>query len=51
MDIRTYRGVNTDPDHYIITTMIRAKISYAMKLHGTYFKKYNHKRLKELEIG
>jgi hypothetical protein len=51
MDIRTYSGVNTDSDHYLIVSKIRGRMSNSRKLHGNYSKKFNCKRLKKPEIA
>jgi hypothetical protein len=32
MDARRYRGANTDTDHYLIITRIRAKINIKLNL-------------------
>jgi hypothetical protein len=51
MDIWTYRGVNINSDHYLTISMIRGRISNARKSHGTHSKKFNCKRLEELEVA
>jgi hypothetical protein len=51
MDIGTFRGANTDSDHYLLISKIRSCISNARKTHGSYAGKFNSEKLKSLETS
>jgi hypothetical protein len=46
MDVKTFRGVNTDSDHYLLISKIRSWISNARKTYGSYARKFNSEKLK-----
>jgi hypothetical protein len=50
MDVRTYRGVNVDSDHYLVISNIRSHISNVRKTHGSRIRKFNGERLKDPEV-
>jgi hypothetical protein len=45
MDVRTFRGANTDSD-YLLISKIRSRISNSRKTYGTYAGKFNSEKLK-----
>ncbi|PNF25970.1 hypothetical protein B7P43_G06361 [Cryptotermes secundus] len=51
MDVRSYRGANTDSDHYLIISNIRRRISNARKIHGSQAKKLNCEKLVEQGVA
>ena len=51
MDVRTFRRVNIDSDHYLSVSKIRSRISNARKSHGSYARKFNSEKLKSPEIS
>ncbi|PNF26081.1 hypothetical protein B7P43_G06398 [Cryptotermes secundus] len=51
MDVRSYRGANTDSDHYLIISKIISRISNARKIHGSQAKKLNCGKLVEQGVA
>jgi hypothetical protein len=51
MDVRTFRGANTDSDHYLLISKIRSRISNARKMYGSYARKFNSEKLKSPETS
>jgi len=51
MDLRTFRGLNTDSDNYLLISKIRSRISNARKTYGSYARKFNSENLKSPEIS
>ncbi|PNF20250.1 hypothetical protein B7P43_G15723 [Cryptotermes secundus] len=51
MDVRSYRGANTDSDHYLLISEIRSRISNARKIHGSQAKKLNCGKLVEQGVA
>ncbi|PNF15522.1 hypothetical protein B7P43_G16682 [Cryptotermes secundus] len=51
MDVRSYRGANTDSDHYLIISKIRSRISNARKIQGSQAKKLNCGKLVEQGVA
>jgi hypothetical protein len=45
MDVRTFRGANTDSDHYLLISRIKSRISNARKTYGSYARKFNSEKL------
>jgi hypothetical protein len=50
MDIRTFRGANTDSDHFLVVSKLRTRISNCKKEHSTIVEKYNIHKLKNIDI-
>jgi hypothetical protein len=51
MDVRTFRGANTDSDYYLLISKIRSQISNARKTDGSYARKFNSEKLKSPETS
>jgi hypothetical protein len=49
MDVTTFRGTNTDSDHYLLISKIRSRISNARKTRGSHARKFNSEKLKSPE--
>jgi hypothetical protein len=50
-DVRSYKGANSDSDHYLIISEIRSRISNARKMHGFQAKKFNCGKLVEQGVA
>nr|XP_042904397.1 uncharacterized protein LOC122270583 [Parasteatoda tepidariorum] len=49
-DVRTYRGVNLDSDHFLIIAKLRARISNFRRIRGKCLEKFDCKQLKDEAI-
>jgi endonuclease/exonuclease/phosphatase family metal-dependent hydrolase len=43
-DVRTFRGANTDSDHYLLISKIRSRISNIRKMYGSCARKFNSEK-------
>jgi hypothetical protein len=50
LDVRNFRGANTDSDHYLVISKIRGRICNLRKTSGYQAKKFNVGKLKERVI-
>jgi hypothetical protein len=51
MDVRTFRGANTDSYHYLLISKIRSQISNPRKIYGSHCRKFNSEKLKSPETS